>query len=151
MTLKPEQKFEAALARFQDHTELLRALTSIDLQVLGGCVTLQFAVAAWVADHPPTHAVGRWGLLFMAFVVTSLATKLLYNNYRRRKEVVDSLGRTKAFLQFGERGAYLPENPLDADAIFRPWWWWYMIAVWSAFASIGFVIFSDAFRLVASK
>jgi hypothetical protein len=142
-TLTPEQRFEAALARFQDHTEVLRAMTGFDLQIFGGYITVQLALGAWLGEHPPQEWRHALGLFVVDVVLSALAAKLLFNNYMRRKEVVASLGRVLEFLQFRQAGEYLPEKTLDVPTVFRPWWWWYMVGVAFGFIGVAVLIFSS--------
>ncbi len=139
--LSEDQKFQAALARFQDHAEILRAMTNIDLQILGGYITLQLGLAAWLGEHPLQNSFARGGLLLIDVTLAALAAKLLYNSYRRRLEVVSSLKNTLAFLRFQEKGAYLIESELDVPTIFRPWWYWYLIGVGVAVVGVSVVLF----------
>lgn len=138
--LDQERKFQAVLARFQDHCEILRSMTGIDLQILGGFMTLQLGLAAWLTEHAPKAPTAKWGLILLSGILTTLAVKVLYNSYRRRKEVVASLLNTKKALRFLEKGVYLPDDALDAETKFRPWWPWYVIACCMTFLGVGAII-----------
>src|SRR2546421_10564771 len=81
------KKFQAVLTRFQDHTETLRALTGFDLQIFGGYITLQLAIGAWLAEHPATDWGRAIGLVVLDLVLSGLAGKLLFNNFKRRQEI----------------------------------------------------------------
>ena len=140
LELTNEQKFQAVLARFRDHVEILRAITQIDLQVLGGFMTLQLALAAWLVDHPPKTCPIKVGLLLLSGILTALSLNLLYNSYRRRKEVVASLKNTKAVLRFGEKGVYLQDKALDAKMPFRPWLPLYFVVCCLMFLMVGAII-----------
>lgn len=128
LSLSQDQLFQALIARFQDHTELLRSLTVLDLQVMGGFMALQLGLAAWLIDHTPQTQLVRFGLLGITAMLTVLAVKLFYNSYQRRKEVVASLTNTKTALRFGDSDVYLAGKPLDTDTIFRAWSHWYICA-----------------------
>jgi hypothetical protein len=138
--LTQEQLFQAALARFQDHAELLRVQTGLDLQIIGGAMTLQLGLAAWLVEHPPEGAVGKTSLLVLSFTFTFVAIALLYTSFRRRKEVVNSLDRAKRYLRFLEKGAYLPDDELDAPMVFMPWWPLYRIACIVGFLAVASII-----------
>jgi hypothetical protein len=146
LTLTSDQRFQALLARFQDHVEILRALTTLDLQIIGGFMTLQLALAAWLIDHTPKTAVARGGMVFLSGILTALTAKLLYNDYRRRKEVVQSLSHAKAVLGFDRPDTYLQEKPLDAPTVFRPWWPWYLVACVLTFLAVAAIIVWGGFE-----
>jgi hypothetical protein len=143
--LDAERKFQAVLARFQDHSEMLRAITGIDLQILGGFMTLQLGLAAWLTDHAPKTPTAKWGLLLLSGILTTFAVKLLYNSYRRRDEVVASLLNTKKVLRFCDQGVYLPYATLDAETTYRPWWPWYVITCCMTFLGVGAIILRGGF------
>jgi hypothetical protein len=146
LELSPEQRFQAVLARFQDHVEQLRAITGLDLQVLGGFMTLQLALAAWLVDHVPKTPAAKWGLLSLSAILTALAVKLFYNSYHRRKEVVASLANTKTALGFLKKGIYLRDTALDAETTFRPWLPWYLVACFMTLAGVAVMIFFGGFE-----
>jgi len=148
-TRDPAQQFEAALARFQDHSEVLRAITGYDLQIFFGYFTLQFALGAWLAEHPVHEPLLAIGLLVADFALAGIAAKLLYNGYMRRREVTRSLLNTIEFLGFRKEGAYLPDKSLDAPTVFRPWWWWYLIGVAGGFIGVAFVLLAPIVHKVA--
>lgn len=133
----------AALACFQNQTQLLRSLTQIDLQILGGYMTVQLAFAAWISDHPPGTLVAGLALVLIDIVFVALAVKLLYNDYLRRKEVVATLKNVREFLRFNQVGAYLPGKPLDAETPFRPWWPWYLRGIIAVAIGVMIVVFSS--------
>lgn len=144
VALTDDQKFQAALARFQDHVEILRALTGIDLQIFGGYLTLQLGLAAWLAENPPSLWPARSGIFLIDATLSALAVKLLYNNYRRRMEVVASLTNVRAYLGFARSGEYLQGSALDAPTTFRPWWWWYVIGISVTLAGVAIVLFAGS-------
>jgi len=140
LDLNPEQKFQAVLVRFQEHSEVLRALKGLDLQVVGGVMTLQLALAAWSVDHVPATSAGKWGLVWLSFVLTALSLRLLYFNHRRRKEVVEGLDNTLKVLRFREEDIYLRGVALDPKMKFSPWFWSYVVALLTTFAGVFVVI-----------
>jgi len=141
LALTDDRKFQAALARFQDHTELLRTLTSVDIQIFGGYLAIQLALATWVGENALKTNDVRLGVMLVDITIAALSAKLLYNNYRRRIEVVGGLKRVIEVLCFREKGVYLSEQTLDADTVFRPWWPWYLIGVGVALLGVLLVVF----------
>ena len=132
------QKFDAVLARFQDHTEVLRALTNGDLQLFGGYITLQLGVTAWIAEHSMDSVVHGLGLFLVDLSLAVIAHVLLRNNWRRRREIIDNLGNTIAALRFREPNVYLEGASLDNPPTPRLWYRWYRFGIWAGF--VGFVI-----------
>lgn len=138
--LTPEMRFQAALARFQDHTETLRAVTAVDLQVIFGHMTLMLALAAWVFEHPLKTPSSKGSLLVLAIVVTFVAWRLLGLSNARRREVVASLTRVKVVLRFNAKDYYVKDSALDADATPRWWLSYYLQLAWVALIVCGVAI-----------
>lgn len=141
--LTPEQKFEVALARFQDHCELLRKLTSLDFQILGGCLTILLGATAWLAEHPPTQQLARWGIMLAVVAIALLAATLLRSNARRRDEVVAGLKRAKRFLGLTVRDTFFEGHTLDSRTKYMRWLPWYLAFIAAASAGTGIVLFSE--------
>lgn len=137
----PNQKFQAVIVRFQDHVEMLRGLTRIDLQLLFGYMTLEFAFGSWLVKNPLEDTATRIGLIGLNSTLFFMAIKLMYNNYRRRSEVVSSLKNVLDYLGFRSEGVYLKNKALDAESKYRPWWWWYVIGCFVTYLSTSYIIF----------
>lgn len=140
LDLSPERKFQVALALFQNQAEVIRALKENDLQVVGGFMTLQLVLAAWLVDHPPMTSWGKGGLLGLSIILAFLSSTFLYNNHCRRKQVVESLGSTKMALRLGEQDIYVSGSALDVQTIFRPSFWLYISAFALTIVGVGAVI-----------
>jgi hypothetical protein len=139
-------EFEALSLRYQDQVELLRTMTQVDLRVFSGFLTLQLALGAWVSRNPPGGGLPRLGFLVLDLVLTGIAGKLLYNNYRRRKEVVGTLKNLNEALGFARPGVYLQDRAINAATTFRPWWWWYLIGLLAAAFGFAVILLGDPAR-----
>lgn len=133
-------EFEALKARSENQTELLHRMTLIDLRVFTGFITLQLALGAWIATHHAdmSSLTVRVGLLVIDLSLAVIATALLYNNFKRRKEVVGTVKNCNKALGYEESGVYLEGIPLNSKAVFRPWVGWYFAGIVAGF--VGFVI-----------
>lgn len=135
-------EFEALRYRFENQTEQLYRMTLIDLRIFTGYITLQLALGAWIATHQPNidSMVVRFGLLVIDAALSVIATALLYNNYRRRKEVVGTVNNCSEALGYEEAGVYLADRPLNVRMRFRPWVGWYFAAIVTGFVGILMVL-----------
>jgi hypothetical protein len=143
ITLSDEQKFQAMLVRFQDHTETLRTMSTIDLQVFGGYITLQLALSAWLAEHSPTTVGAHLGIFLVDLALAGLSAKLLYNSYIRRKEVLESLTNILMVLRFRINDFYLSGTSLDSKTKFRPWWYWYLVGIGVGVIGVNLVLWGS--------
>jgi len=129
MELTEDQKFEALKLRYTDHVELLRFMTKLDVQVFSGYITIQLALGAWLATHPISGILPKTGIILIDIVLAVIATKLLWNDYQRRKEVVGIIKNINDALCFNKKGAYLPESPINVKTETRPWHTWFFIGI----------------------
>jgi hypothetical protein len=120
MELTEEQKFEALKLRYADHVELLRFMTKLDVQLFSGYITLQIALGAWIATHPIN---GIW------------------NDYKRREEVVGIIKNINEALNFNTSGAYLSDSPINVQTETRPWHKWFLIGIATGVLGIIMVTF----------
>ncbi len=84
-------EFEALRVTYEQQVQNLRAMTDIDLQVFTGIMTVQLVLGGWDAEHPLGNFWLKFGFLTIDVTVVFVAAALLVNNYRRRKEVVETL------------------------------------------------------------
>ena len=136
-------EFKALSLRYQDHVELLRTMTHIDLRIFSGYITLQLAMGAWLATNRPSDFLVQIGLFLIDLVLAGIAAKLLYNNFRRRKEAVGTLKNINEALGYTETGVYLPEKSINVETTFRPWWYWYLVGVFACVAGIALILFGQ--------
>ena len=139
-------EFEALRCRFENQTEQLYRMTLIDLRIFTGYITLQLALGAWTATHHA--AIGsltvRVGLLIIDLALAVIAAALLYNNYRRRTEVVGTVKNCNKALGYEDEGVYLEGSPLNAHTKFRPWAGWYFAGIVAGFTGVAMVLFGTS-------
>lgn len=145
LDLSQEQKFQAALALFLDQAQLIRDLKQNDLQVVGGFITLQLALAAWLAEHPPMTFWGSLGLFGLSIILSFLSWKFLEKSDRRRAQVVASLRNTKAALRFSQKEIYIKGAALDVQTMFEPSLRLYEGVLFLTILGVGVVIFGGQF------
>jgi hypothetical protein len=96
-------------------------MTLIDLQVFSGSISLQLALGAWLATHEHTGLVPRIGVMLIDLVLMVVAGALLYNNYKRRAEVVAIVRNCNEALGYETEGVFLDGRTLNVPTKFRPW------------------------------
>ena len=70
-------EFEALKVRYEDQVKLLRFMTQIDLRIFSGYMTLQLALAAWLAANPPSGIFATIGILIVKVMVKLLLLRLV--------------------------------------------------------------------------
>jgi len=136
-----DHEFEALKIRYEDQVELLRTLTKLDLQIFTGYLTLQVALGGWLVGKPISQCQAQWGIFFVDVALSSIAGMLLYNDYRRRGEVVQTVQNLCEALGFTKEGIYLPSRAINASTEWRPWWYWYLIGIGVATIGVAMIIF----------
>lgn len=124
-----DHAFEALKLNFETQTSLLRFLTQIDLQVFIGYITLQLALASWLSSHPLNNWWIKVGVLLIDLVLSCICLMFLYNNYRRRKEVAETVRNLNEALGYMNKDVYLEGKTINAQMNFRPFWWWYLVGI----------------------
>ncbi len=142
MELNETQKFEALKLRYSDQVELLREMTRIDLKIFIGYLTLQLAFGGWLSTHIFDNIIIKIGLLLIDLSLAGITSKLLYNNFRRRKEVAQTVRNLNEALNFNRVSYYLPDLKINSTTIFRPWWYWLLIGIIIGFLGVVLIIFS---------
>ncbi len=150
MKLTNEQKFEALKLRYSDHVELLRFMTKLDVQIFSGYITVQLALGAWIATHPIDGNWPKFGIILLDIVLAAVASKLLFNDFLRRKEVVGIIKNLNEALCFNVEGVYLPDKPINVETKTRPWFFWFMLGILFSFVGIIMVTFGSIV-IVAAK
>ncbi len=136
-------EFEALKCRLENQTELLHRMTLIDLRVFSGYITLQLALGAWIATHSdkiPNLTI-RIGLMIIDLVLAVVATALLFNNYKRRKEVGGIVRNCNIALGYETPGVYLDNEKLNVPTQFRPWAGWYFTGIAAGILGIALILF----------
>jgi hypothetical protein len=136
--LDPSQRFEALKMRYEDHVELLRYMTGLDLKLFSGVMTIQVALGSWLATKPIESTTTVIVLLALDGIIAGFGAVLLRNNALRRKEAVETLKNINLAFGFTTRGFYLADRAINATGKFRLWGPWYMAGIVIAF--IGLVV-----------
>lgn len=139
-------EFEALKCRFENQTEQLYRMTLIDLRVFSGYITLQLALGAWIATHSDKipNLVIKIGLMTIDLVLAVVATALLFNNYKRRKEVAGTVRNSNIALGYETPGVYLDKEKLNVHTEFRPWVGWYFAGIAAGLLGIALILFFGA-------
>jgi hypothetical protein len=122
-------EFEVLKLQNEAHVSLLRTLTDTDLRIFTGYITLQILLGGWLSENPVHTWTLKIGLLLIDLTLSGIAGILLYNNYRRRREVVAILQNLNEALGLNVPDLYLPGKALNAPTTFRPWWPSYLVGI----------------------
>jgi hypothetical protein len=141
MELTGEQKFDALKLRYTDHVELLRSITKLDVQIFSGHITVQLALGAWLATHSINGYWPKIGVMLIHIVLATIASKLLYKDYLRRKEVVAIIKNINMALGFDSKGIYLPNISINVPTQTRPWFPWFLVGIAVGVLGIMLVVF----------
>jgi hypothetical protein len=133
--------YETIVISGAGHTELLRFISTLDLQIFGGYITLQLGLGSWMADHRPHALTAKIGVVIIDGTLALVAGKLLHKNFKRRTEVVETLGNINKVLHFNEVGAFSPDHSILSPTKFRPWLRWYIFAICVAYIGIFLLLF----------
>jgi len=152
------KEFEALSLRYNDHVELLRKLTDIDLKLFFASLTVQLILGAWFFENQVDDPIMKLGMLIIDIGLMFIGLSLLYLNYIRRFEAVMTLKNIMNALGFTEVGVYLQQksiNPtsqqflpinLQTEKIlshgFRPFWPYYKWGIVVSIIGLGFVLYS---------
>jgi hypothetical protein len=151
MELTEEQKFEALKLRYTDHVEILRFMTKLDVQLFSGYITLQIALGAWIATHPINGIWPKIGIILIDIVLAGIASKLLWNDYKRREEVVGIIKNINEALKFNTSGVYLSDSPINVQTKTRPWHKWFLIGIAAGVLGIIMVTFGGVVIIPPAK
>lgn len=134
-------EFEALKIRYQDQLELLRTLTRYDFRIFSGFLTLQLILGGWLAKTPIPGTWAKIGLLVINASLALLACVLLYNQYKRRLEVITIVRNISEAFGFNEKGVYLSDKSIDVVGPIRPWFLWYILGIVIAFGGFCLILF----------
>jgi hypothetical protein len=141
MTLTPDQQFEALKLRYEDHVELLRFMTKLDMEIFGAYITLQLALGSFLARmSTPLHTSAKIGICIIDLTLAFIAVIFLRNNFYRRKEAVATLTNVMSALGYDQPGVF-GQAALNPPYRFRPWAPWYFVGVSIAFAGVVLLLF----------
>ena len=131
-------EFESLKLRYEDQVVLLRALTALDIKIFTGFITIQFILGGWISTQPIDSLSIKVGLLLIDIVLAGIAGKLLYNQYIRRKEAIETVKNLNEALGYTQKGIYLNNKAINPEGRTRPWIEWYIIGI--VVGVIGFVL-----------
>ena len=137
-------EFEALKLRYEDQVALLRTLTTIDWQVFTSYITVQIVLGSWIIQHPIDSIFLKAGLAIIDFTLASITGWLLFNNYKRRIEVVGTVKNLNEALGFTKPDIYIPDKAINPPTIFRPWVYGYIVGVITGALGIALIIFSSS-------
>ncbi|MBB6431377.1 hypothetical protein [Algisphaera agarilytica] len=129
MELTAEQKFDALKMRYEDHVELLRYMTALDLKIFSGVITIQVAVGSWLATSPISNGVTLTLLVCLVAILCASGAILLHFSAKRRIEARDTLKNINEALGFTKDGAYAPDLTINAKEQSQLWGPWYTLAI----------------------
>ncbi len=151
MELKPEQ-IEILKFKYLDHTEDLRFRTTYDFKVLSGFITLNLALAAWMAKYPLTlvyHKIVFASLIAGLCIITII---LFQRNFRRRRIVIKIIQNINEAFRFDEKGVYKECGPINPpeNQVTTYWIPWYICIVVLFLLCQLFIIFAKSELMTSS-
>ena len=138
MELTEEQKFEALKLRYADHVELHRFITKLDVQLFIGYIAVQLALGAWLATHTINGSWPKIGIVLIDIAFAVIVSRLFWNDYKRREEIVGIIKNINEALNFNKSGVYLADFPINVQTEPRPWHKWFFAGI--AVGILGIII-----------
>lgn len=141
------KEFDALTINLNNHVEHIRYLTQIDLRIFSGYVTLQLVFAGWLTKNPVTDIVFQIGLFLIDVTLSIIIGFVLYYNYVRREEIVETLENINMALGFNVEGAYIEGKIINAKKKvrtskgFEPWVWFYLAGITAIILGVSLVLF----------
>ena len=127
---------------FESRSAELRAETEIAFRLMGGFVTLQLALATWLASNPPTTRSGQWGVFLLNLLLGVFAGLFIWRNYGRRQEIISTLSNVADVWKLRTPGALLSDRALLAEPYGHSWRTLYLILIFFFCAIQAIPIFS---------
>lgn len=109
---KPD-KLMVVLEVYKTHSELLKAMTQIDLRIMGGYITIHIVSAGFILSHNGNF--GGWalfGIVTMSTAVFIIAYKFIALSFIRRGEAARIIKNTNVALGLREEGLFLRKKRL---------------------------------------
>ncbi len=135
------KKFEAIKYRHEDQSRLLQFISNLENQLYGGFLTIQLAFGGFLAQVKIEDLFAKVGLFIIDITISFVCIKLLYNYYRRRKEVAETIKNCNAALGFDEKDVYLKDKIINASSLFRPSFLWFSIGLIATVIGIFLILF----------
>ena len=129
-------EYESVRYRHEDQSKLSQVMSLMDLQLFSGFMTIQLAFGSFLLQQSIDSTYLKIGILFIDFSISLLCFVLLRNNYRRRKEVVQTIKNCNEALGYNQNGVYLPDKSINESTNFRPWFHWYTVGIVMSFIGI---------------
>jgi len=148
VALTPDQRFDALRMRYEDHVELLRVMTGLDLRLFSGLMALQLALGGWLATNPIAEWLPLAGVLGLDGALAFIGAILLRNNALRRREAVATLKNVMTALGFYRAGFYASGITINAAGGFRLWGPWYIGGIVVAY--VGLILVAASAKLAGS-
>ncbi len=137
-----DRRFEALKLGYQNQVDYLRLLTNIDLKLFFGFMTVQLALAGWLAKGSESIEETRLGIFLIVFFLALVAVVMLVMTDLKRKRVIGHLKNYCDALGFTKSGKYLDGSPLEAEPGSKSWLWVYILAIAGSFLSLGMALWS---------
>ena len=99
--------------RYEDNARLLSYVTAIQLRVTVSYVSAQIVIAGFVMARPIGPLWAAIGVCVLDGGLTFATLAILWLNFDRRKEAVDSIQNVKKALGFFDVGIYFPNEALE--------------------------------------
>ena len=117
-------------------------MSHIDLTVFTGFFSLQVVFGGFVSQVE-INSLSKMGLLLVDVALSLVCALLLSYNYRRRKEVGETLKKCNLALGFDVPGVYLKDEVINAQTTSRFWFWMYLVGIIISMVGITIIIFSS--------
>lgn len=128
LKLNDQQKFEAIKYRHEDQSKLLQKIADVDLKVFVSFFTLQIAIGGFKIQSNLTIE-NKIGIAILDFAILFICAVVLWNNYQRRQEVVQTIKNCNVALGYEAKDFYIENKYINSKTVFRPWFWWYLIGM----------------------
>jgi hypothetical protein len=99
----------------------LRFETESANKLMTGFVTLELALAAFLATHAPNGFLPGLGIFALNALLGFSAWEFIKRNYGRRSDIVDTLFNVSDALGLRQPGTYLSDRPINAEAFGHSW------------------------------
>ncbi len=136
VALTPDQRFEALRMRYEDHVELLRVMTGLDLRLVSGVMAIQLALGGWLATNPVAEWLPLVGVLLLDGALAFIGAVLLHNNALRRREAIATLKNVMTALGFYRANFYVQGITINAAGGTRLWGPWYIRGIVVAYIGL---------------
>lgn len=79
--------------------------------------------------------------MFIDIALALIAGKLLYNQYCRRQEVVDTIKNLNDALGYTKKNVYLDNRAINAPSSTRFWFPWFIFGITLGVVGLGMILF----------